>query len=299
MAIKKFQKIELANSDHIPFLHFKAQGFENLGDYLGKYLTEKISEKETIEFKINQHPHLFLTIGSIISPKLPNQTVYWGSGIISKSIKPNIQSFYTAVRGPLTKKILYHHGLKNNTPIGDPALLLPAFIKKPNIQKKYKIGIIPHYIDQDDVKNRLDQNLSNSGDVLLIDIKTTDVQHFLNEIASCELVLSSSLHGIIISHAYGIPALWVEFSSKVIGNGFKFNDYFLSVGIEPYRPIDKTEGIIEFDSMMNKHLVSNPYAQINNFNPSNLIEACPFAADSMKDQMIKTLGDHQRDHWFN
>ena len=53
---------------------------------------------------------------------------------------------------------------------------------------------------------------------------------FINKLCECEFILSSSLHGIILSDADHIPNMWIKLSDKVLGDGFKFRDYFRSVG---------------------------------------------------------------------
>ena len=41
-----------------------------------------------------------------------------------------------------------------------------------------------------------------------------DVEKVLVDMFSCNKILSTSLHGIIVAQAYGIPALWCNFNSK-------------------------------------------------------------------------------------
>ena len=59
----------------------------------------------------------------------------------------------------------------------------------------------------------------------------------VERVARCRAVVSSSLHGLITAHAYGIPAVPVSFGDRLYGDNVKFLDYALSVGVE--KPIVK------------------------------------------------------------
>ena len=66
--------------------------------------------------------------------------------------------------------------------------------------------------------------------------KFIDVQNepetVLKEISECENIISTGLHGLIIADSYGIPNCWCEISDKILGNRFKFHDYFSSFGTD-------------------------------------------------------------------
>jgi len=113
---------------------------------------------------------------------------------------------------------------------GDPALLLPLIYSKNAYSgaKLYKRGIIPHYIDK-----KAHPTLED-GDHLIDVLRPWP--EVVDEILRCEAVVSSSLHGIVVAEAYGIPATWAVWSSKVIGGPLKFHDYFLGTGREAYEP---------------------------------------------------------------
>ena len=53
-------------------------------------------------------------------------------------------------------------------------------------------------------------------------------EHVVIYIISCKYILSSSLHGLIISDAYNIPNIWLD-EYKLNEGDFKFKDYFLSI----------------------------------------------------------------------
>jgi len=52
----------------------------------------------------------------------------------------------------------------------------------------------------------------------------------VDAINTCRYVASSSLHGLIVANAYGIPAVWTTFADTLAGDDTKFFDYYESVG---------------------------------------------------------------------
>ena len=174
-----------------------------------------------------------------------------------------------AVRGPLTRNFLLKNGVDCPPIYGDPALLLPLFYK-PYIVKKYKLGVVPHISDQDNCF--LQSLMKEHPDVLVVDMKNyTHWQDVVNQICSCDFIISSSLHGLIISDAYAIPNVWVEFSNKIIGNRFKFRDYFASVGRTDTLPYEIKKAI-ELEEIRKKILSWKPIQ----FDLNTLWDACPF-----------------------
>lgn len=208
---------------------------ENYGDLLSKYLVEKVSGKKVkwvhpkkqAWYKISKKN--YLAIGSIIHHSTIDSIV-WGSGIIDNE-QTIANADFKAVRGPRTRTHLNLLGYNCPKIYGDPALLLPKYYH-PGVSKKYQIGIIPHYSDYPFVS----EMYKNDPDVLVIDLITTDIEKVTTQILSCHKTISSSLHGIIVSHAYEIPSIWVEFSKKIFGNGIKYIDYLESVALSVYKP---------------------------------------------------------------
>jgi hypothetical protein len=56
------------------------------------------------------------------------------------------------------------------------------------------------------------------------------VMEVVRGIASCEMIVASSLHGIIVADAFGIPRRW-EPHPEVQGGGFKFHDHASALGM--------------------------------------------------------------------
>lgn len=221
-------------------VYIQKRNRENYGDLLGKYLVEKILGKKVQWLRANNFyfknlwQPVYVTIGSILEHIGTHCTV-WGSGIISRDAQVAGATFL-AVRGPLSRKRLRE--LNYNCPAiyGDPALLLPLFYNS-KIKKKYKLGIVAHINDYEVVK----EWYQNIEQVKVIHFRTNDVEQTTDEILSCECILFSSLHGVIVAHAYQIPTVQVRFSNNIHGDGVKYHDYFLSVGLNTYTAMELCE----------------------------------------------------------
>ena len=213
---------------------------ENFGDILSKYIVEKVSGKKVVW----QNPHeinrikrafttTYLAIGSILQ-FATNYCTIWGSGLIDSNSEAPDKANYIAVRGPETARILRERGCSVPMVYGDPGLLASKYFPV-QVAKESPLGIIPHYAEVEDFK-AFARVSGVSDEIKIIDLRK-DVMTVIEEILSCELILSSSLHGLIVPMSYGIPAYRFEFSNKISGDGIKYIDYFKSVGIDPYEPM--------------------------------------------------------------
>lgn len=257
-------------------IRLQSKSKENYGDLLGKYLVEKISKKRIVwaqpsKFSIlDFFSPIYVTIGSILT-NVNKKCIVWGSGIISKDY-PIKNALFLAVRGPQTRNYLLKFGYDVPEVYGDPALLLPDFYN-PTIEKEYKFGIVPHYTDFKIVSDLYKKNT----EVLVIDLMTNDIENVTDLFLRCEKIISSSLHGVIIPHAFGIPAIWQQFSDKVFGDNIKYQDYFESVEITPYIP-EIREELYSNDEMeaLFKNYLALPKKEVLDKLKKGLLKVCPF-----------------------
>ncbi|WP_460219705.1 polysaccharide pyruvyl transferase family protein [Psychroserpens sp. MEBiC05023] len=250
----------------------------NYGDALAPYIITKLSGKKVKryipkKYHFNFFIKPYFTVGSILKT-VDKNSIVWGSGIKKRNVKVKNATF-CAVRGPLSRQRLLELGHDVPEMYGDPALLMPQFISN-NEKQIYDLGIIPHYVDYENMI----ANFPGDDKYQVIDFITDDVEKTTKEILKCKRIISSSLHGVIVAHAYNIPALWVKFSDKVTGDNVKFFDYFESVGISynkefSFNP-DK-EPLTELISLLNENqdsLLADE--KLLKLRQKQLIESCPF-----------------------
>lgn len=247
----------------------------NFGDDLNIYLLEELTGKKVMILPNSRLSYLlpiksYLVIGSTITFfSLKNVTI-WGAGIINENSISRIKDKpdrIIAVRGPKTRYELIKLGIDCPDVYGDPALLLPK-IYIPKKKHKYILGVIPHY---NDIDNNNVIRIINEPNTILINIKDyTNWKEIVDLINSCDYIISSSLHGLIIAETYNIPNIWVEFSSYEDGWEFKFIDFYESISKNNQTPlvIDKS---VNVDTII-KEMKKWHQGLIND----NLINSCPF-----------------------
>ena len=204
---------------------------QNFGDYLAVPIYEYMLKYYDLnpDKKVGRTTHLY-TIGSLILLGHQDATI-WGSGILlsepdgfvwkrNKYRKLDIR----CVRGPETKRRLEENGYDVSRCVyGDPGVLMPLiYTPREGVKKDY--SVILHMAKDRAVENK-------------IDILTDDWKKTIDEIYNSKLVISSSLHGIIIAEAYGVPAILLD--EMEFNDLFKYNDYYYSTGRTSY-PLAKT-----------------------------------------------------------
>lgn len=251
----------------------------NFGDLLNLKILSQLS-KANIVSSIQSDCN-FLAIGSLLEQflwaKKNNLKLYknkylsskmfvWGSGFISPPdtivIRPDglSETFFRkmdflAVRGKTTKsrveKIL--HKKLDNIVLGDPGLLASKLIDTSSIIKKYSLGIIPHYIDKNiSIFNEINRTIKGST---IIDVQNDPILVVQN-IAECEVVISTAMHGLIVADSLGVPNKWCTCSDNLTGGSYKFLDYYSSLDIKDIEPLDLLNTKLE---QMNVYAIQDNY----------------------------------------
>jgi len=230
----------------------------NFGDELGPAIVKRILQRKypkcsveevrvmnlnkRVDFNHSGSICLF-TVGSVFFLTRDNDH-FWGTGngdVSAKFCKMYKNMTYYSVRGPKTAEVITKRCdlEKINRPLlgsslvpaefgfdaaGDPGFLVPF------IYPEYKYDatnasldhcIIPHYFD----RNKKFLKTIPKQQVLTVQ---QSWQSMVQKMLQCKFVISSSLHGVILAEAFGIPAGWLIQGSRV--GTFKFKDYFSSFG---------------------------------------------------------------------
>jgi pyruvyltransferase len=207
----------------------------NFGDWVTPYLFEKLTGREAVlcgTRHLKPGATTVMGCGSILRRiRRPGVAVVWGSGIIDKADTFERPLQVLAVRGPHTRTRMQALGYDCPEVFGDPGLMLPLVYRAQG-EAVHDLGLIPHFSELDRFRG-----LELPKGWRLVDV-TQGLEQVVDAIASCRRTVSSSLHGLIVSHAYGVPSSWAAAETELHGDGVKFADYFEAVGVMDAAPCD-------------------------------------------------------------
>ncbi len=243
----------------------------NFGDLLSPWLVGRIARRPVV-FAPRNHPS-YVAVGSVVTRARRDSTV-WGSGSFGSERRSLFKSSaeYRAVRGPLTRSRLLDVGIDCPRVYGDPALLVPMHFW-PEVEQTHEVGIVIRHSEH------LWRDVAPDGAVKVIDFGSEDIDAVTRDILACRKIISSSLHGLVIADAYGIPNAWLGTDDRVGGsrpNGgeFKYLDYFASVNkLRQPHHVDLRGESWTPESLAEKFEYDDRPIE---FDYTALLDACPF-----------------------
>lgn len=219
----------------------------NMGDLLNEIIVERVmgfkvercsvltGEMSAIGSHLGMytyHGNPLMRAQQLINGKKSPHVDVWGTGFINyddcKGHFFKRDMVFHAVRGELSRRAVERMtGKSLDIPTGDAGILASHLFNERQ-EKRYSVGIIPHICDIDDPSVAA---LARSyEDSVIINLRDEPVE-VLRQIDRCEVILSSSLHGLIAADSFHIPNKHIVFSDRPKGDGFKFDDYYSGFGV--------------------------------------------------------------------
>ncbi len=209
---------------------------KNFGDVITPLIIERMFGLRCMW--ANPHECTIAGAGSIMEGlnmfKGRNRPVIWGSGFITDGDN-NVDGDefdIRALRGTESWKRV-EWGPDHTVAFGDPGLLADCLLTT-TPKKTYTLGVMPHIFDKDSAAVA---RLRELRGVKIIDVYDHP-RAVMEQVASSQFVLSSSLHGLIAADSVGVPNAHLKISNKLLGGSYKFRDYYSAFdGPHRYQPI--------------------------------------------------------------
>ncbi|MFZ4099753.1 MAG: polysaccharide pyruvyl transferase family protein [Chlamydiia bacterium] len=199
----------------------------NFGDHLSGIIVDRIvgQHVDFLELKAGYTgPGRLLGVGSILHYALDGDII-WGSGF--REAPSQEHRFRTldvrAVRGPRTREHLLSMGIECPPVYGDPAILMA------HLFPEFKRGA--PLLDYIVIPNIGEMSCFSAYKNLVLPTEPWD--QIIRKMLQSRLVISSSLHGIIVAESFGIPARLIKMTW--IEALLKYQDYYESTGRPHFR----------------------------------------------------------------
>lgn len=198
---------------------------KTFGELLGAMIVDEVARSRGLD--VTEGPTRRLLGGGSLAEMARAGDVVWGSGVSGRSTEPDADYSgvdVRAVRGPLTAAWLRERGAEVPEVFGDPALLVaelwPATRKERC--KRWDYTVIPDVHDAKAYRHNVHATMPHWP--------FADVRR---RILGSELVVTSSLSGLVMADAYGIPARLIRPGNKSM---FEYEDYYWGTGRESFEP---------------------------------------------------------------
>lgn len=195
--------------------------YANVGDSLTPAVLAQLAG---CECRFAEASPKWVGIGSILHTARAGDVLIGTGSFDCITFDPVTPVHALCVRGPRTRAMLARPG---DPVLGDGGLAYPLVVPA-QAQPRYDIGVVPHYVDEPYLP-------SLTPNMLHIPV-SLPAPEFVARLVQCRKIVSSSLHGIVLAEAYGIPAtrLTPGASHTRIGAfDYKHADYYEGTGRAP------------------------------------------------------------------
>ncbi|MEM7499532.1 MAG: polysaccharide pyruvyl transferase family protein [Pseudomonadota bacterium] len=210
--------------------------YVNVGDALSPVMVSLVSGRAVERRSFVSTKPRMTAIGTVGQSIRGGQVAVWGTGCspwanpLAAGPKrpyappPGTELVLHATRGPFSARLLSGGTRPRAIPYGDPAMLLPRFYRPAHVHR-HELGVVLHLSELADraftahpkpdlARYALSEAERASGAVRLITMVappgSAALRAKIDEILSCRRIVSTSLHGIAIALAYGIPCLYLS-----------------------------------------------------------------------------------------
>lgn len=241
----------------------RLSGYCNAGDALGAIVTAAIARIPVAHTNARSTARRLATIGTIAQTFSGGTVQLWGTGL-DRGIniaargqpwapQPDTRYMVHALRGPDSGAAFQRQGIDVPGVWGDPGYLAPRLWPEAGSEKTHDLGIVLHLSElesrgpaagPDPALMRYSLPDVWQGRIRLISMEApasvAGVAGKVAEIVSCRRILTTSLHGLVLADAYGVPAAWFGFAGRggalaaladpAVGLDHRFRDLFAGMG---------------------------------------------------------------------
>ncbi len=209
----------------------------NFGDWLSPLIISKYTSSKIVYHKPTHviHKHHIISTGSI-GRFIKSSSIVIGTGISSDEFELHPRAKYISVRGPLTAQQVKKSGGPSIESFGDPGAILSRVIPLERSMTNGRTALVRHF-------KHLPIPIQIPEDFDELSVLMSEPEHifdFLTKLITYDRVVTSAMHIAIVCQSYGIPYSLItfeDFEDMVHGDGMKYVDYFMGVGLEPINPV--------------------------------------------------------------